>query len=505
MTREEQFSGHTPPIVRAKLYRPRLHDDLVQRERLVVRLDEGRKLPLMLLSAPAGYGKSTLVRQWLETVGCPSAWLSLDGSDSDQELFLMYLVAALRSALPQACQGVARALQSKTLLPIAELAGCLSNDLDTIEEPFVLVLDDYHHIRDSSVHELMDELLAHPPASLHLVVITRHDPPLSLGSLRAHHMMDEIRLQDLAFTRDEVALFAESALGHAIGSSSVTRLHESTEGWAVGLRLAALALRQRTDVDEFVSGFGGDLRQVQEYLVGEVLSLQPATIRDMLCKTSILERFCAPLCEAVYADPYDANAAAPSGSEFIQCLNAAGLPCVSLDEQHEWFRFHRTIKELLHRELDCALHPDELADLHRRAAAWLEAHGWLEEAFQHTLKTNDPVAAGRLVVRHRNEILNGEQWHRLHRWLRLLPAETVENDGELLLLKAWLYSNHGRNGDAMAILDDIETSMDMASRDPSGSDSLRGGVDALRADQRYKEGRGDLAVECAERIRSFVR
>ena len=477
------------PIIRTKLHRPLVTRDFVFRKTLQDRLDEGGHQPLTLVSAPAGYGKSTLVSHWLETRDGPSAWLSLDETDSDIRRFLCYVVAAVQTVFPEACAETTAQLEAEELAPLPVLAGCLSNDFDDIEEFLVLVLDDYHRINESAVHELVNPLLLHPTPRLQLVVISRRDPPLSLGVLRAHNSVAEIRMQDLKFTLADTAAFLEEAAGKTVSSTTLARLQQITEGWVTGLRLATLALKHRSDADAFLRGLTGSVRTIQDYLAEEILAQQLPAAQDCLIKTSILNCFCAPLCSAVCMAQCSAGEGTLCGNPFIRFLDDAGMLCVSLDEQGEWYRYHHLFQELLQRQLKARRTPNEIAELHRRAASWFEAQGLLEEAIHHALKADGPAEAGRLIVRHRSEILNGEQWYRLDLWLKRLPAEVVEKEPELLMLKAWLLQNHGSYPQAYALLDRIEELLADGECERCDTNRLRGGVNALRSRQRYDEGR----------------
>ena len=444
------------PIIRTKLHRPPVTRDILCREALHARLDEAGQQALTLVCAPAGYGKSTVVSYWLETRGGPGAWLSLDDTDSDVRTFLGYLVAAVQSVFPEACAVTQAQLEAEALAPLPVLAGCLGNDLDDLEEPLVLVLDDYHCIKEPAVHELMNHLLKHPPGPLQLVVISRRDPPLLFGALRAHNTLTEIRMRDLMFTLFETTEFLEQSIGQTVGSNTLARLQEKIEGWPAGLRLAALALRHHADADAFLRGFDGAATAVHDYMIEEVLAQQLPAVVDCLCKSSILNRFCAPLCEVVGADPADKEADHFDGATFIRLLEDSGLFCIDLDERGEWHRYHHLFQELLQRQLKAKFTPDKIAGLHRRAASWFEARGLLEEAIHHALQADGPAEAGRLMVRHRNDILNQEQWHRLTRWLNLLPVEVVDENPELLLLKAWQQKQEGHYAEVFKLLDRIE-------------------------------------------------
>jgi len=482
-------------LIRTKLYRPATTKDVVSRAELYERLEEGRHLPLTLVSAPAGYGKTTLVSHWLESHPGPSAWVSLNEADNEPRVLLRYLVAAVRTIFPEACAETQAQLEARVLVPLADIAACLCNELDDCEPDFVLALDDYHLVDNPAVHDvLIGCLLEHAPRPVHLVIISRVDPPLPLATLRAHHMLNEIRLKDLEFTEREAGIFLRQATGRSISDLAVARVYDHVEGWAVGLRLTALALEHHEDVDGFLQGFDGDTHQVREYLLQEVVSRQPPNLRDCLRRTSILNRFCAPVCEAVLM-----TGDQEAGPAFIQFLEDRGMLCVALDNKQEWFRYHHLFQELLYGQLKAHVAPNEIASLHQRAAGWFEEHGWLEEAIHHTLRGDGPAQAARLIVRHRNEILNHEQWHRLDQWLRLLPAEVVEDDPELLMMEAWHCQNRGDYSKAYALLDRIDEMVAAGECESSDTERLRGSVDALRSRQRYDEGHGDLALEHIER------
>jgi LuxR family maltose regulon positive regulatory protein len=260
-----------------------------------VLLDHSSDQSLTLVSAPAGFGKSSVVSHWLENRGHPNAWLSLDEMDNEVRVFLTYLVAAVKTVFPEACAETAVQLLEETLPSLPALAGCLGNDLDALEKPLVLVLDDYHHINETAVHDLLNQLLKHPPRSLQLLVISRRDPPFLLGALRAHSKVTEVRARELMFTRSETRAFLEQATDRTFSSAAIAHLHQINEGWVAGLRLAVLALQHHKDVNAFLLRFDCDVSGVQDFLLEEVLAALPSRMVDRLCTTSILNRFCAPL------------------------------------------------------------------------------------------------------------------------------------------------------------------------------------------------------------------
>jgi len=425
-------------VLRTKLHPPRAPADLVGRPHLLDRLEAERTRPLALVSAPAGYGKSVLVASWLERGDWPSAWLSLDEDDGHLHRFLTYLVAAVRTAYPEACEQTLGLLHAGDLPGGQTVATVLANELDGLERPLVLVLDDYHRIEaPSPVHELLERLLLHPPIPLHLVLLTRVDPPLSLDRLRARSQVSEIRMQDLRFDAGETRALLENALGTTASEEGLASLDRELEGWVVGLRLVALALRYSPDPDELLRGFQGGTREIQEYLVNEVIARLAPTPRDWLTKSALLDRFCAPLCDAVCAESGDSGEGSFDGAAFLRAAQDANLFLIPLDAKGEWFRFHHLFQEQLRRELERQWSPEKIHGLHLRASRWLEGHGLVEESIRHALAAADPGAAAEIVERHRLGQLNADNWYVVERWLEMLPPVREERP-DLLLAQAWI-------------------------------------------------------------------
>jgi len=488
----------TIAIITTKLHRPPVAADIICREKLHARLDEGRQFPLSLIIAPAGYGKSTAISHWLQSSKYPSAWLSLDETDSDLRVFLVYFVAALRNVVPECCRNTLRQLQTDELKDPKALAHILCNDLERSGKSLVLVLDDYHRLHNAAIHEFLDHLLEHPTRNLHLAIIARWDPPLSLAAMRGRQMLTEVRLQDLQFTEEETAVFLQRTLNRSVGFPACKLLHERAEGWPVALRLASLALQHHTDIDKYIQSFGSISRPLHEYLVEEMLSQQSAESRSCLCRMSILDRFCAPLAQSLCGMHCGEEKCAFHSGGFDQAFLSMGLLAIPMDDRQEWYRFHHLFQELLQQFLEDSLAPSGIAELHSRAAAWFEEHGLLDEAIRHALKGSDPTEAGRIIARHGNEILNQEQWHRFDLWLSWLPSGAAEINPELLMLKAWLMQNRGRYAKSFKLIDSVEELIAASSLDSISSKRIQGGVSALRSLQRCMECQGELAVKCAE-------
>ncbi len=349
------------PLLSTRLRIPPLRPDAVARPFLAARLEEGlrRGHRLTLLSAPAGFGKTTLVREWIDLTERQVAWLSADEGDNDAARFLRYLMASLGRAE----EHLGRVPQpSSPSPPPQELVVSLINELASADRALLLVLDDYHLIRDFSVHDLVAFVLENQPPNLHVAIATREDPPLPLARMRARAQVTEIRERALRFTVEEAAVFLNQTMNLGLSPGSVAALTSRTEGWITGLQLAGLALRQASDVDEFVAAFAGDDRYIVDYLLAEVLERQPEAVRHFLRQTSILDRLCASLCDDLTGRD-DSQA-------MLEQLEAANLFLVSLDHRREWYRYHVLFSEALRMGLTV----QEQIALHEKAASWFQAH-----------------------------------------------------------------------------------------------------------------------------------
>ncbi|GAB4531985.1 MAG: LuxR C-terminal-related transcriptional regulator [Anaerolineae bacterium] len=405
------------PILATKLYIPPTRPELVSRPRLTERLNQGlHHTPGMtLISAPAGFGKTTLVSEWVAGCGRPAAWLSLDEGDNNLARFLAYLVAALQTIAPDIGEGVLGVLQSPRPPPARSVLTALLNEITAIPDNFVLVLDDYHVIDAKPVDSALTFTLDHLPVNMHLVIASRSDPSLPLSRLRAGGHMTEIREDDLRFTPDEVAAFLDKATGLDLSVEDVAALGARTEGWVAGLQLAALSmqgLRRSADITRFVNRFTGSNRYIHDYLTDEVLRQRPKGTEDFLLQTSILNRLCGPLCDAVRFGPAKSPDTATPEEEnsqaILEALEAANLFLIPLDNERRWYRYHHLFADLLRQRLHQNPPPlspppmEEteagiLAELHRRASVWYEDNGLEIEAFHHAVAANDVEHAARLV------------------------------------------------------------------------------------------------------------
>jgi len=425
-------------ILATKLLIPPPRPNRVPRLRLLARLDEGLRLGrrLTLVAAPAGFGKTTLISDWLNTLGRPAAWLALDETDNDPIRFLSYLVAAVQQVVPAAGRDLPGMLGAPQGPPPESLIALLINDVAAGSTPVVLVLDDYQAITTPAIHRAVEFLLDRQPPQLHLVLLTRQEPRLPLARLRARGQATEIGEQDLRFTSDEAAAFLRQTMGLEISDNTIAALALRTEGWITGLQLAALSWQERKeDTGAFVFAFRGDNRYVMDYLVSEVLQQQPVETRAFLCATAILDRLTAPLCDAVTGS---------AGSQAVlEQLERANLFVVPLDQRHEWYRYHRLFVDVLRTMLT----PQEEALLHRRALDWYVEQGSVEPAIQHGLAyaavSGDFGPAEELIRRAAEETLLGGAVMTVRGWLESLPETRVQADSDLATYRAWVFCLNG--------------------------------------------------------------
>ena len=406
----------TLPVLVTKLYVPPPRPEVVPRPHLIGRLHEGLDRKLTLISAPAGFGKTTLVSEWVAASGRPTAWLSLDEADGDPPRFLTYLIAALRTVAPEIGEGLLDALQSPQALPTESILTTLVNEVATLPHPLILVLDDYHAIDAEPIDRALTFLLDHLPPQLHLVITTREDPRLPLPRLRARGQLTEVRAAGLRFTPDEAAAFFNDAMGLDLSARDVAALETRTEGWIAGLQLAALSMRGRDDIPGFIQTFAGDDRYIVDYLVEEVLGRQPERVRTFLLQTSILDRLSGPLCNAVTGGA--------DGSALLDALEHGNLFVVPLDDKRHWYRYHHLFADVL-RTYALEEEPDQIAIRHRRASAWYERHGQPSEAVRHALAAGDAARAADLVERSAPAMRQNRQEETLLGWLRALPDEVL--------------------------------------------------------------------------------
>jgi LuxR family transcriptional regulator, maltose regulon positive regulatory protein len=402
------------PILAAKLYVPPAQPAAVTRSRLIEHLDEGLHRRLTLVSAAAGFGKTTILGEWVTGSGRPVAWLSLDDGDSDPARFLAYLVAALQTI--DIGEGVPEMLDTPQPPPTEAILTILLNEFATIVDGFVLVLDDYHVIDAAAVDDALTFLLEHLPPQVHLIIATREDPRLPLARLRARGQLTELRAADLRFTLSEAAEFLNRVMGLDLSAGEIAAVEARTEARIAGLQLAALSMRGREDVPGFIEAFAGDNRYVLDYLVEEVLQRQPARVRSFLLRTSILERLSGPLCDAV-TDQEESGA-------LLGDLERGNMFVVPLDDRRQWYRYHHLFADVLQAHL-MAEQPDQVTTLHRRASEWFEHNGSPADAIRHVLAAEDFGRAADLIELAWPAMRRSRQEATLLGWLKALPDELL--------------------------------------------------------------------------------
>ena len=378
------------------MYRPAIPADFVQLSRLQESHKKFESYPLTMVSAAAGYGKSTLISSWLNELDCKSVWLSLEKSDNDLRLFLSYLIAAIQNLFPHKMTDSCSLLEATKLPPLRIIVGTLLNELEELDEPLFMVLDDLHCVRKKSIMDLLCEVVTYPPQNFHLVILTRHDPFLPIAKLRAKGKLNEIRAEKLRFTFDDTASFLEKVIGTKIENEIVANWLEQTEGWITGLRLAILTLQNKKSIPKEPYKLWQNRHHSMEYLLQEVLNNQKPEVVKYLLSSAIADNFCAPLCNALGQLVAEAGGKNISGEDFLDWLQETNMFVMSLDEEHKWFRYHHLFQDLLREQAIRRYGNDTIAELHRRASEWFEREGFWEEAIEHALATGDIEKAAEL-------------------------------------------------------------------------------------------------------------
>ena len=418
------------PLLQTKLHSPSPHPDLVSRPRLIEYLNAGLPRKLALISAPAGFGKTTLVCDWLRQIDQPAAWLSLDGADNDPARFFTYCLAALQHIEPAIGQTTHSLLQSPQPPAPEALITTLINDSIAFSGKLALVLDDYHHINNPAIHQAMTLLLEHLPPQMRLIITTRADPPLPLARLRVRGQITELRENDLRFTLEEATAFLNEMMALNLTETHIATLESRTEGWIAGLQLAALSVQQQAHPEQFIALFAGDDQYIVDYLVEEVLNHQPAEMQNFLLQTSILNRMSGSLCDTVTGGS--------NGQAKLETLQQANLFVIPLDTKRRWFRYHHLFGDLLRHRL---LQQDAQRSrrLHLRAAHWYLAHGDPAEAVHHALESHDEAGIEQVLIEATKQRIVMGQHHQVLRWFNRLPEALRLNRYRLTLFEGYLH------------------------------------------------------------------
>ena len=416
------------PLLTTKLHIPQPKVDLVPRPRLYEHLDKGLTRKLTLVSAPAGFGKSTLVTEWLSQRKRPAAWISLDQGDNDPVRFWTYLIAAIQTVHQEIGAEARQIVSAPQLRNIEPVAISLINDISHLNQDLIVVLDDYHVIETERVNAGLSYLLEHQPTNLHIVLCTRADPSISLARLRAHSQLIEIRAEDLQFSTGEATTLLNEKMGMNLKPEHIETLNTHTESWVVGLQLAALSMKGKPSYEAFIEEFTGGHQFILDYLIEEVLVMLPDAQREFMLRTSILDRFCSKLCRAITDDP--------SSGQMLEEIRKSNLFLIPLDTEGGWFRYHHLFAEVLYALLEKD-HPGEITGLRLKAAAWFESEGYPGEAVDHALRSDDMLKAREMFLKHWLPFIHRGEVATVLRWLDALPEEIERNDPSVSLARCW--------------------------------------------------------------------
>ena len=485
----------SPPLLATKLYIPLPRSGIVARPRLIEKMNIGLACKLTLISASAGFGKTTLVSEWIAACEQPAAWFSLDKRDSDPTRFLTYLVTALQTLAPSIGEGALGMLQSPQPPSTQSILTTLLNEVATFSGNFTLVLDDYHVIDAKAVDDALAFLLEHLPKQMHLVIITREDPPLPLARYRVRGELTELRTTDLRFTPPEVAAFLE-AMGLNLSEEDIIALETRTEGWIAGLQLAAISI-QGQDATSFIQSFTGSHRFVLDYLIEEVLQQQPENVQEFLLRTSILDRLCAPLCDALLLD-FEI-----SGQETLAYLERTNLFIIPLDNERRWYRYHHLFADLLRQRLFQSPSSSTVDELHIRASVWYEENGLEIEAFHHATIANDIERAIRLVEGEGMPLLFRGAVTPVLNWLKSLSTTVLDATPSLWVMYASALLFVGQNSTIEQKLQAAEIALQSIELDDDSRDII-GHIASIRATLAIPQYQGETIIAQSHRALEFL-
>jgi LuxR family maltose regulon positive regulatory protein len=488
------------PLLRTKLYIPPPQPGQVHRLRLTRLINAGLNSKLTLISAPAGFGKTTLLSEWIPTSPWRVTWLSLEDVDNDPTRFWNYFMAALQMLQEDLVKDAQAFLlaegQQTELAQFEPFLTRLLNDISAFPDEFALVLDDYHHINNQAINAGITFLINHLPYRMHLIITCRADPPLPLASLRARGQMIELRAGDLRFTTEEIVTFLNQIMKLNLSVDQIVALEMRTEGWIAGLQLAAISMQKREDTTAFVESFTGSHRFILDYLVDEVLNCQPEDVQSFLLETSILERFTGPLCDSITGGN--------GGQAMLEQLEQANLFIMPLDDERRWYRYHRLFADLLRNRLQES-RPDRVPNLHRRACEWFEREGLLPEAVDHALTAGEFDRAAELIEKAAEPLRQQGEVVTLTGWMRSLPEGIRRSHPALCIAYARALADTAQHKSVQALLDDAQVGLES---DPAIDDhtrsSLHGRIVALSAYLEITGNRFDRAIELSERARQLL-
>jgi LuxR family maltose regulon positive regulatory protein len=484
-------------LLSTKLYIPTPRKNLVPRPRLIEQLDAGQDDKIILISAPAGFGKTTLLVEWIQSNEKLFAWLSLDEGDNNQKRFFTYLIAALQQIDETVGDGILPLLEATGEPPIEPLITTLINNLLSTGEEFYLVLDDYHLITNEEIHNAISFMLEHIPPNAHIVISGRVDPPITISRLRARDQMTEVRPNDLRFVESEGKTFLNDLSGLELSPEDISALVSRTEGWITGLQLAALSMQDRQDKGEFVAAFSGSHHYIIDYLVDEVVALQSDEVRSFLYRTSLLNRFCAPLCDTVLGIS-DSN-------RTIHYIDEANLFLIPLDDERQWYRYHHLFAEFLYQRL-LENEPENVPQFHHQASIWFERNGFLVEAINHALEGKEFSRVAELVESVGPEMMMHSEFDQLASWLDAIPQEQVNSWPWLCIIRAWMCQRWAQFDEGEKYLQSAEQALKLETTpEPmDGVEVIRGQICALRSLFSLSKGQIPPAVEYANLALAYL-
>ena len=456
----------------------------MQRKRLYSQLDDGLQRNLILISAPAGFGKTSLLSDWLAQRTAPIAWLSLDVDDNNETIFLTYLITALQQVESELGAASGLLLQASPAPDIQTILFALLNDFQKLEKPIILVLDDYHIVHTEPIHELVLFIIEHQPAQLKLILTSRSDPPWPLARLRSRGQLAEIRTDDLRFSPTEVSDYLTNNLNLKLVSEDIESLEAHTEGWIAGLQMAALAMQNEADLHKFITSFAGTHRFIRDYLTEEVFNLQPEATREFILTTSILDRFCAPLCNALTQSD--------TSQEILETLLQSNIFLVPLDDQYTWFRYHHMFSDYLRAKSAGS------AELNLRASAWFRSNQFYPDAIKHAITAGSYETAAQLAQEKASEILASGKIHTFLHWVEKIPASLISSNPQLSLYIALAKFLHGDIQGAEKAFFDAE----IAIKRYIGEDaeSIHAELDAIRLSVSVERGSSPQDVTLAKSL-----
>lgn len=486
-------------VLQTKLHRPPVTNDVLIRSRIIQSFESKKELPFSLISAPAGFGKSMAVSQWLDQTDNLYAWVSLDNDHNDLRTFLNYLKSAIERIFPNVLEELSSYLSAGILPPIKVLSYAVINDLDTIQQSFILTFDDYHKITNQQIHEFVNMLLTYPPEHMHFCMITRVDPPLNLNKLMANNRMHEVRMSDLSFTNEEISELFLKLNKTNLNDEMAEAFFNKTEGWVVSLRMAFLHVQKSEDAAKVLDTLKGDSYSLSLYLLEEVLKKQPKEIQKLLLKTAVLDRFSADLIDAIM-NLEGALENEYTGRKFIEWLIQGNLFIIPLDDERKWFRFHHLIQELLGSRLKSDIEVNQIKEIHERAGSWFAKHQFIEEAIAHKLAADSPKEACEIIERYRMAELDNDNWAVVQKWLKIIPENQKVKGADLLLSEAWISYENFQLEKMYGIVQEV---LAIVNNDPEKK-KLLGEAHLLLGMLNVWGGNGVLAIEHLEKAANLL-